>query len=182
MATLRKAVLSEIASGVAFLAAAVTLFFGFRGLVEKTLFTTTRPDVREVERYEMLLARIEEQKKVQADLAARLDSILSSTDAGSETSAQIAALRADIGTLTKRLDILDAAIVENPTRALSVPLLRRDLDTLKSEYLKDIDSSGKQIDRIYDQNKWFIGLMFSMAVGLIGLAISNFIQARKRAD
>ena len=84
--------------------------------------------------------------------------------------------------ISKRLDDLDAAIMNNPDKALSVPLLRRDLDTLKIEYQKDIDSSGKQIDRIYDQNKWFIGLMFSMAIGLIGLAISNFIQARKKSE
>jgi hypothetical protein len=53
---------------------------------------------------------------------------------------------------------------------------------VKTNYQRDIESYNKQIDRIYDLNKWFIGLMFTMAIGLIGLAISNFMQAQKKPE
>jgi hypothetical protein len=65
----------------------------------------------------------------------------------------------------KRIDDLDAAILDSPTKALSIPLLRQELQGVKTNYQRDIESYNKQIDRIYDQNKSFIGLMFSMAIG-----------------
>ncbi|PYJ49230.1 MAG: hypothetical protein DME85_00445 [Verrucomicrobia bacterium] len=97
----------------------------------------------------------------------------------SQTAVQIAAMKADFVALDKRLKAIEEAVVDSPGKALSVPLLRQELETFKVDTQKGIDSQTKQIDRIYDQNKWFIGLMFTMAIGLIGLAVSNFLQARK---
>lgn len=77
------------------------------------------------------------------------------------------------------MKMLDDAIGESPDKSLAVPLLRKDLDNLKDSYHRDLDSTQAEINRVYDQNKWFLGLMFTMALGLIGLAISNFLQLRK---
>lgn len=35
------------------------------------------------------------------------------------------------------------------------------------------------VARVYDLTKWFVGLMFTMALGLIGLAVTNFLKAGK---
>ena len=104
---------------------------------------------------------------------------LSNPDTTSDALVQISVVKAEVSSVRQRLDIVDKAIVENPAKALSIPLLRQDLENLKSDYQDNRAEAAKQIDRVYDQNKWFIGLMFTMAIGLIGLAISNFIQARK---
>jgi hypothetical protein len=72
--------------------------------------------------------------------------------------------------------------MNSPEKALSVPLLRQDLENMKISYHSDGVEYTRQIDRVYDQNKWFIGLMFSMALGLIGLAISNFLQIKRRNE
>ena len=104
---------------------------------------------------------------------------LSTPDTKTDALKQVAAIKENVGKLTGRIDAIDAAIVENPTKALSVPLLRQDLENLKGDYLTDRENATKEIDRIYDQNKWFIGLMFTMALGIIGLAVSNFIQLKK---
>jgi len=94
----------------------------------------------------------------------------------------VAAVRADLTALDKRIQGIETAILDNPSKAISIPLLRQELETVKVDAQKEADSQTKQIDRIYDQNKWFIGLMFTMAIGLIGLAVSNFIQARKASE
>jgi hypothetical protein len=79
-------------------------------------------------------------------------------------------------------DLDDVHDILRAQEGIALPLLRQDLENLKTSYQRDIDSSKRETDRMYDQNKWFIGLMFSMAIGLIGLAISNFVQARRRPD
>ena len=81
--------------------------------------------------------------------------------------------------INERLNLLEAAILNNPTTALSMPLLRKDVDNLKTQYKENKDETARHLDRMYDQNKWFIGLMFTMAIGIVGLAISNFLQSRK---
>jgi hypothetical protein len=121
------------------------------------------------------------QQRAIEDISSRLQAITSATGQ-SPTDIQIASVRAELATTAKRVDGLDAAILDSPTKALSIPLLRQELQGVKTNYQRDIESYNKQIDRIYHQNKWFIGLMFSMAIGLIGLAISNFIQARKKPE
>jgi hypothetical protein len=60
-------------------------------------------------------------------------------------------------------------------------MLRKDLDNERENSKISIADANRQIERIYDQNKWFLGLMFMMAIGLIGLAVSNFIQVRQKA-
>lgn len=69
-----------------------------------------------------------------------------------------------------------------PPSGLAVPLLRQDLENLKASQQRALEASTNEIDRVYDQNKWFIGLMFTMAIGLISLAISNFVQARRKPE
>jgi hypothetical protein len=88
-------------------------------------------------------------------------------------------MRTDLNGLSKRLKTLEDAMIDTPSKVLSVPLLRQEVDNIKVNSQKDSEVQAKQIDRVYEQNKWFIGLMFTMAIGLIGLAVSNFITPRK---
>lgn len=112
-------------------------------------------------------------------VASRLDAMVNLSE-NSPHQLQLATIRAELKTLRKRLSDLEEAIVANPGNALALPLLRQDVENLRVSYQKDITASGREIDRIYDQNKWFVGLMFTMAIALIGLAVSNFVQARRK--
>ena len=119
-------------------------------------------------------------KKLSA-LDYKLSAILAASTNGTP-SADYAAIKTVLDDLSSRLAALEKSLLDNPEKALSVPLLRQDLENLKLSYRSDGAEYTRQIDRVYDQNKWFIGLMFSMALGLIGLAISNFLQIQKRKD
>ncbi len=78
-------------------------------------------------------------------------------------SAQLDAAQADIAKL-------NAAIQQSPDKALAVPLLRKDFDNMRDMYRHDLENTQSEISRVYDQNKWFIGLMFTMAIGIIGFS------------
>jgi hypothetical protein len=86
---------------------------------------------------------------------------------------ELAKVETDISALQSHVARLEDAIGQSPEKALSVPLLRKDIDNLK-------ETTQAEVTRVYDQNKWFLGLVGTMALGVLGLAISNFLQLRKK--
>ena len=87
---------------------------------------------------------------------------------------------AQVAALNLRIQTLEDGLLENPEKALAIPLIRKDIQKIEVLYKENIAAMNRDIDRVYDQNKWFIGLMFTMAIGLIGLAISNLVQVWKK--
>jgi hypothetical protein len=65
------------------------------------------------------------------------------------------------------LDELKSVIVENPTRALSLPLMRKDIADLSKRQDAIAISVEVEINRIYDFSKWFLALMITLAIGLV---------------
>lgn len=92
----------------------------------------------------------------------------------------------DLQALDERISIIEQAILDNPARALQLTLLSQEMNNLESRYESGLEDTRREIERIYDLNKWFIGLMFTMAIGLLSLAVSNFIKKpekpRERKD
>lgn len=168
--------LSEIASLVAGIAAAVAATFA-----SGALFRNTEPERSQLyatERIKFLEQQVTLLGVKVGGLHERLNA-LAKPDTATNIGTQIAALRSEVKTADSRMETLERGLLASPEKALSVPLLRNELENLTRTYRQDLDTTVKSIDRVYDQNKWFIGLMFTMAIGLIGLAISNFVQARR---
>jgi len=88
--------------------------------------------------------------------------------------------QAEIRRISTELKSLRDALGSDIERTLSVPLLRKDVQKIEEQLEEGTTAASKEIDRIYDQNKWFLGLMGTMAVGLFGLAISNLLQTRRK--
>ncbi len=121
---------------------------------------------------------------MQADLT-RLGSELQTIQqlpSGSRPPAEVQALTVQIGGLDKRLSGIEAAVVESPDKALAVPMLRKDIENLRASYQSEISAAREEVNRLYDLNKWFIGLMITMAIGILGLALGNVVQGRKDPD
>ena len=91
----------------------------------------------------------------------------------------IANLTTQLSALQNEVKSLNDAIGKAPEKALAVPMLRKDLDNLQESNRQEWNSAQVEITRVYDQDKWFIGLMFTMALSLLGLAVSNFLRPRK---
>jgi len=91
-------------------------------------------------------------------------------------------IRNELVELKNRLGALEAAIIETPSKALAIPIIRKDLDSLEDSYRVDVSGVRQEVARIYDLNKWFIGLMITTVIGLLSLAIGNLIQTRRATE
>jgi len=107
-----------------------------------------------------------------------LSNVITST---TSSNPDMAVLAVKIESLDKRLSGIEQAVLNNPAKALELTLLTRDMDNLKSTYQSDSERTRQEIERVYNQNNWFIGLMFTMALGLLSLAVSNFIKRPDKA-
>ncbi|MEZ9392158.1 type I restriction enzyme HsdR N-terminal domain-containing protein [Vibrio splendidus] len=85
-------------------------------------------------------------------------------------------LSVGLNSIQLRLKALEDALTVNPAKALSVPILRKDLDNTEKSLRAELLQTRAEIDRMYDQNKWFIGLMFTIALSVLGMAASSFFN------
>lgn len=83
--------------------------------------------------------------------------------------------------LSERLKIIEVYVLENPEKALSIPLIENNIEQLKRDQAALQLRMKEDLDRVYSQNQWFIGLMFTLALAVIGLAIGNFLPSKKRS-
>ena len=162
-------------------AALVAMVAGIFG----AFFTTARPEALGTayivtatnERIAALTKDLAELQRQNQQLSEQLKNI--SPKGTSLPNADVAKLTVRLGSVETQLKALDDAIDQTPDKILAVPILRKDLDDLKDSYRQNVTATQVQIDRVYDQNKWFIGLMITMAVGLLTLAVGNILQLRK---
>ena len=87
-------------------------------------------------------------------------------------------ISAQLDNVSRKLEALEAAITEDPAKALAVPILRKDLDNAEKSIKAELIQTQAEIDRMYDQNKWFIGLMFTIALSVLGMAASSFFNRK----
>lgn len=87
-------------------------------------------------------------------------------------------IRQNISLISGKLDALEEALTVNPSKALAVPILRKDLDNAEKNLKAELLQTRAEIDRMYDQNKWFIGLMFTIALSVLGMAASSFFNKK----
>jgi hypothetical protein len=108
-----------------------------------------------------------------------METSLTSTKSQKPTDIEVSLLSSRIGNIENQIKALADALGQTPDKALSVPLLRKDLENLKETNHRDLEVVEAEVNRVYDQNKWFIGIMATIALSLFGVAISNIVQARK---
>lgn len=92
------------------------------------------------------------------------------------TALQIKSLSNVVSQTQRRIDNLEGVILDNPSKAIALPLLKKDLDGLRENYQVNSVSVKTDIDRIYDFNKWFIGLMAASLLSVVGLAVANLFK------
>ncbi len=75
-------------------------------------------------------------------------------------------LSAAVQKLDTRLSSLEAGLQETPEKALSVPLIRKDLSDLERRMVESRAMDRSEIDRIHDEQKWILG-----GIGAAALAV-----------
>jgi len=90
-------------------------------------------------------------------------------------------IKADQAQLRTRLSGLETALMTTPDKALAVPMLKQQLDILQDRTHSDLDSIRGEIGRLFTLTQWFIGLMFTIAIGVFGLALSNIRRPKGKS-
>lgn len=93
-----------------------------------------------------------------------------------KTDTSVSSLEKDSRILTDRLEKLEAVILEDPLKALEMPLLRRELDGIRQQWVRDVDGLKAENARVYDLMKWLIGLMALVSLSLVGTAVGNVFR------
>jgi len=92
---------------------------------------------------------------------------------------ETARLATQVAELQSEVSELREAIGQSPEKALAIPMLRKDVENFREGYRRDLEATQSEINRVYDQNKWFLGLVATMALAMISLAVSNFLLLRR---
>ena len=81
-----------------------------------------------------------------------------------------------IEVLEKKIENLNAIILENPEKSLTIPLLKKDIENIKSDNSVKIELVRDKVETVVDLNKWILGLIFSL---LITLVLTNLSKSKK---
>jgi ABC-type phosphate transport system auxiliary subunit len=84
--------------------------------------------------------------------------------------------------LQKDVETLNQAILNSPEKAISIPILKIEMENQKEQNEKEIKSIKDDITRVYDMSKWIIGLVFTMLVSIIVLNISNLFAKNNKKE
>jgi hypothetical protein len=74
--------------------------------------------------------------------------------------------------LNERLSALESALMTSPEKAVAVPMLKQEVDSLQDRTHSDLDAIRGEIGRLFTLTQWFIGLMFTIALGMFGLSFN----------
>ena len=95
------------------------------------------------------------------------------------SSGELEKLNSLISESQAKLAKLEEVILNNPAKALEMPLLKKELEGIKETVQANSTTSKQEIDRVYDLSKWFIGLMITSSVGLVALVVGTFFKKEK---
>jgi hypothetical protein len=93
---------------------------------------------------------------------------------------ETALLNQKIEDVSSRLREIETSISEDPAKALSIPLLRQDVAHVKESVSTGLVEVRREVDKIHDQTKWLIGLIITMLVSLMGLAMTTLLSTKKK--
>ena len=82
--------------------------------------------------------------------------------------------------LEKGVEDLNKIILDNPEKAISIPLLKSEILNQKEQNQMEFVSLRHDISRVYDMNKWIIGGVVALFLGILSLSAGNLFNRNKR--
>jgi hypothetical protein len=96
-------------------------------------------------------------------------------------STEQAKITSTIVSFEKRLSAIESAILESPERALSIPLIRKDVGDLSKRSEEFRSTVKAEIDRLYEQQKWMLGGIGTVLLAITGGAITIILRSLPRS-
>ncbi len=82
-----------------------------------------------------------------------------------------------LGKLEENMSRIQTAILDDPMKALEVPLLRKDMESIKSLNEAQITAVRGEVERT---NGLLIGTIVALALGVLGTALPNLFKKDKK--
>jgi hypothetical protein len=89
---------------------------------------------------------------------------------------KIATLEQQIAGLSALNKTIDVGLGEKAEKALSIPLLRKDISALKDAQTQESQRAHADVDRLYTLIQWLIGLMMTISISVL---LPTLLHARK---
>jgi hypothetical protein len=70
------------------------------------------------------------------------------------------------GNCEERQQKLEQVILSDPVKALETPLLKRDIEAVRSANTQAVEDLRRSIEQTYDLSKWLLG---ALALGVLSL-------------
>ena len=102
---------------------------------------------------------------------------LTKPDPAASISVEQQKLSFQMNSLDERLKKIESVILESPERALSIPLLRKDIGEAVKRAEEYRAASRSDIDRLYEQQKWMLGGIGTVLLAVIGGAITIIFRS-----
>jgi hypothetical protein len=90
---------------------------------------------------------------------------------------ELVQLKYRVEALTVELQNISSTVLEDPQRALTLPLLKQRIDFIIQENERHQIALHAEVTRVYDMNKWLFGLVIT---SILGLALSNMWKTGKK--
>ncbi len=81
----------------------------------------------------------------------------------------------NLSKLEDKVAVLEKVILETPEKAVSIPLINKEIENLKIQTDSKVEMVEEKIDTIISLNRWILGLMFSL---LITIVIKNLLDIK----
>lgn len=82
--------------------------------------------------------------------------------------------------LAARLNALEDAIRVDPTKAVSIPLLRSSMEAMSERQQHDQFALQSEMGRLFGLGQWLFGLMFTVMLGVFSLALANLLRREQQ--
>lgn len=102
---------------------------------------------------------------------------LTKPDPATSLSVEQQKLNSQINALDERLKKIESVILESPERALSIPMLKKDIEASAKRAEEYRTASRADIDRLYEQQKWILGGIGGVLIAIIGGAITIILRS-----
>ncbi len=146
------------------LAGAMAAFLGGKGHDDGITFDYSY-DRSELDLKEEII-ELHRQNDAIKTIQARLSS-LSTLPKDIAISTMFAGLEQTVNNLDEREKKLEAVILQDPSKALAIPLLRKDIDNARVSEQSELAATKGDIDRVYDLFKWICGSTVLVGLGSV---------------
>ena len=149
-----------IAAGAAIAALLGTVFAEFPASLDQPVTTAANAEMAT-----QLRLQLEQIKRRQDELTAK-----------QPVPEPISQLQRRLDQIEQRQERLERIIVEDPNKALELPLLRRDIEAVKENEEVSSEATRRSVEQVYDLSKWLIG---AIALAVLSLAVNTFLRRKE---